>query len=230
MRIAIIDDEANQRETLKEYVSQYFSKKQKSYECFLFERALDFVDSYNAHYDIILLDIDMPGMDGMTAAKKIREKDEHVAIIFITNMAQYAIKGYEVNATDFMLKPVSYFNLSLKLDKAITLLSRQRTFSFISEGRTIVLSEDDVYYIEGNNQYVLIHTQKENYKVHQSLKGIEGQFGAAFCRCHNSFLVNLNYVYSIEGNDAIIGENRLPISRDRKKPFLESLNRYIGGF
>lgn len=228
MRIAVIDDDAKQRKELFSYVEKYFSERGMSYECQTFPWGIDFVSDYSVPYDIIFLDIEMPGMDGLTAAKKIREVDSHVVIIFITRMAQYAIKGYEVNAMDFMIKPVEYFNLSLKLARAVKSVLRRKTFSVVSEGRTIVLSEDDVYYVEGCNQYVVYHTEKENYKVHDTLKNTEQNLSSSFSRCNNSFIVNLNYVSKIDGNDVFVGREILPVSRARKKGFMEDLNKLLG--
>lgn len=229
MRIAIVDDEAEQREQLERYVNDYCKERGTWCECVPFSSGLDFVSDYVVPFDVILLDIEMPDMDGLTAAKKIRKIDGQAVIIFITRMAKYAIKGYEVDAMDFMVKPVSYFNLSVKLNKAMRYVSRHRSFSILSEGDTIVLGEDDILYIEGYNQYAIYHTLSGNYKVHTSLKAAEEKLGKGFSRCNNSFIVNLNYVSRVSATTVQVGEDVLPVSRARKKSFLDELNRYLGG-
>ena len=229
MRIAIVDDEAEQRQLLAGYVSEFAKQKQIRAECVEFASCLDFVSDYKVPFDVILLDIEMPEMDGLAAAKKLREVDTRAVIIFVTNMAQYAINGYEVDAMDFMVKPVSYFNLSLKLNKALRYVSRQKSFVISAGGTTVVLGREDIYYVEGHNQYVVYHTGKGEYKVHASLKATEESLGGGFSRCNNSFIVNLMYVSATDANSALVAGERLPMSRARKKSFTDDLNRFLGG-
>lgn len=228
MRIAIVDDDKEEREELQGYVQIYCKERKVSCECQMFSSCMDFVSDY-IPFDIVLLDIEMPDMDGLTGAKKLRKLDEHVVIIFITHMAQYAIRGYEVDALDFMVKPVSYFNLSLKLTKAMKIVSRRRVFSIVSAGSTVILGDSDIYYIEGYNQYVVYHTKTGTYKVHSSLKAAEEKLGSSFSRCNNSFIVNLNYISRIDGTSVQVGEDVLSISRGKKKSFMDSVNRFWGG-
>lgn len=229
MRLAIVDDDAQQRALLEEFVKKYFDERGQRFQCVCYASSVDFVSDYNVPFDIILLDIDMPHLNGIDAAKKIRRVDEHAVILFITHMAQYAIRGYEVQALDFMVKPVTYFNLSAKLTRALRQIPRRHTFTINTEGKLLFLSEDDVLYIEGNNQYVIYHTASGNYKVHSTLKEAERQLHGGFSRCNNSFIVNLRYLSRVEGGEAVVQDSHLPISRGRKKPFLEDINRYLGG-
>ena len=229
MRLAIVDDDAQQRSLLEEYVKKYFEEQGKVCDVVCFSSGVDFASDYAAPFDIILLDIDMPHMNGIEAAKKIRQVDEHAVIIFITRMAQYAIQGYEVDALDFMVKPVSYFNLSVKLARAVRKVPRRSSIAVSADGKTVFLGEDDIFYIDGHNQYVIYHTVSGNYKVHSTLKEAEKQLSAAFSRCNNSFIVNLRYLSHLENADAVVGSERLPVSRGRRKAFLEDVNRYLGG-
>lgn len=121
-----------------------------------FDDGLSIVEDYRPEWDIIFLDICMTHMDGMEAAKRVRKRDELVALIFITSMAQYAIHGYEVDALDFILKPVNYPQLSLRLDKVIRLLGRDDQHWLIlpaGEGWKRV-SVQDILYIEVQNHNV----------------------------------------------------------------------------
>ena len=104
---------------LQDYILRYSEEKQEPLAVECFENGLNFISDYKASCDIALMDIEMPHMNGLDTARKLREFDSQIPLIFITNMAQYAINGYEVQALDFMVKPIEYFNFSLKLDKAI---------------------------------------------------------------------------------------------------------------
>ena len=121
-RIAIVEDDQGYRDTLFTYIKQYEQERDTAFEATPFEKADDFLAVYNGDYDIILMDIEMPGTNGMDAAEQIRKKDAQVVIMFITNMAHYAIKGYEVGALDFVLKPIQYLNFANKMDRAMQLV------------------------------------------------------------------------------------------------------------
>ena len=113
--IAVVEDDSSASQQIQNYLSLYQKENEQEFSVTVFADGLSILEDYHPIWDIILMDIEMPLMDGMTAAKCIRELDQSVIIIFITNMAKYAIKGYEVGALDFVLKPVSYFAFSLKI-------------------------------------------------------------------------------------------------------------------
>ena len=117
-RIAIVEDDQGYRDTLFIYIKQYEQERDTAFEATPFEKADDFLAVYNGDYDIILMDIEMPGTNGMDAAEQIRKRDAQVVIMFITNMAHYAIKGYEVGALDFVLKPIQYLNFANRTAEA----------------------------------------------------------------------------------------------------------------
>ena len=119
IRIAVVEDEELYAEQLQNYISKYAEERKKQIKVTWFQDGEDIVSGYKGEYDIILLDIQMRFMDGMTAAEKIRDLDYEVVLMFITNMIQYAVRGYEVDAMDYVVKPVEYFAFSQKLDKAI---------------------------------------------------------------------------------------------------------------
>lgn len=117
--IAIVEDEEAYAKQLTEYIEKYQRESGKSIRVIRFSDGDEIVEKYTGEYDIILMDIQMKFMDGMSAAEAIRKQDTKVVIMFITNMTNYAIRGYEVDAMDYVLKPVSYFAFSKKLDRAI---------------------------------------------------------------------------------------------------------------
>ena len=119
IRVALLDDNQEDRKILMEYLRRFRIEENIQIEIASYDSGLEFLESYGGGYDVIFLDIEMPGLDGLEVSKEIRQMDEMAGIIFITNMAQYAICGYEVNAIDFMLKPVKYPNFSEKFKKAL---------------------------------------------------------------------------------------------------------------
>lgn len=229
MKLAIVDDDPQQLAVLEDYVQKYFAERKELTQIVCFRSGVDFVSDYHAPFDIIMLDIDMPHMNGIEAAKKIRQVDQNAVILFITRMAQYAIRGYEVQAFDFIVKPVDYFHLSVKLTRAIRQVPKNERISINADGRNIFLDGKDILYVEGDNQYVIYHTVTGEYKVHSTLKETEKLLGDGFSRCNNSFIVNIRYLRRIDGNNAVVGGAELPISRGYKKRFVDDVNRSLGG-
>lgn len=119
IKIAIVEDEQLYAKQLHEYLRKYEKENGEAIEVTIYSDGDQIVEKYQSQYDIILMDIEMKFMDGMSAAEEIRKIDTEVVIIFITNMTQYAIRGYAVDALDYVLKPVSYFALSQRLNRAI---------------------------------------------------------------------------------------------------------------
>jgi DNA-binding LytR/AlgR family response regulator len=169
----------------------------------------------------------------MTAARRIRERDNDVVIVFVTSAPQYAISGYEVDALSYLLKPVGYAAFEQELSRCLLRLRRRerRTLLFTdSEGVVHRIDVADVLYIETVRHRLMIRTLDGDYTVAGALKVMEAELaGDDFFRCNSGYLVNLRHVTGVEGNDCRIrGGVRLQISRPRKKEFLAALAAYIG--
>lgn len=124
IRIAIVEDEALYAEKLIEFLHRYEREEGEVFEITVYADGDQIVEKYKSQFDMILMDIEMKLMDGMTAAEEIRKVDSEVVIMFITNMTQYAIRGYAVDALDYILKPVSYFAFSQRISRAISRMKR----------------------------------------------------------------------------------------------------------
>ena len=149
IKIAIVEDEDIYVSTLMQYLEEFEKSIGETLEITVYRDGDGIIADYKAQYDIILMDIGMRFVDGMTAAEEIREIDSEVIIIFITNMTQYAIRGYEVDALDYILKPVSYFSFSQKLGRAIYRMKR-REKKFITvtvKGGIKRMEVSNIYYM-----------------------------------------------------------------------------------
>ena len=127
IRVAVVDDEKVCTDTLTEYLKRYEKQTGEKIAVSAFNQSIDFVSDYRPEYDVIFLDIEMPLLNGLQSAKKIRAMDDVVCIVFVTNMAQYAIKGYEVQAFDFVVKPIKYDAFRLKMKKIVDLVKEKET-------------------------------------------------------------------------------------------------------
>lgn len=230
MRIAIVEDDPKAANQLKNCIQHYAARHNLSIDILMFNDGVQITSSYPDNLDVIYFDVQMPVMDGMTAAKKIREHDPKVLIVFLTNYVQYAIDGYEVQAADFLLKPVTDFSFSAHFDKLRHRIGRDDRFITIKHGDEIYkLNLNDLYYIESAGHYLNYHTANKVYKVIGSLKNAEKELAHEnFFRCNYGYLVNLALVTGVTNNTAHVGPFDLQVSRSRKKDFLAALANYLG--
>ena len=230
IHIAIVEDEPLFVQQLKEYIGRYERERERRIKITTFADGEDITEDYRGGYDIILMDIQMRFMDGMTAAEKIRALDHEVIIMFITNMIQYAIRGYQVEALDYVVKPVEYFAFSQKLHKAIGRIKKgvQISISVPTEDGLQKLAVSDIYYIESQGHNVCYRTTKGEFLSRVTLKELEASMcGYGFFRCGKGFLINMKHVDGVSGNDCIVCGDRVPISRNKKKEFMELLIQYM---
>ena len=230
-RIAIVEDNAKSTEKLKRYLKRFSQERDIPLKYSTFVNGMDFISDYKADFDVVLMDIEMPHMDGMEAARRLRTMDEEVCLIFVTNLAHYAIEGYEVKAMDFLVKPVEYDNFSLKLQKALSSRSRiQKKEVVLNSGNGIRrIRLDELYYIEVMDHNLIYHTTGGDFGERGSIKEKEAllkDFG--FARASNSFLVNLRYATAFSGGDVTVAGARIPVGRTKKKDFLKRLTEYLG--
>lgn len=231
IRVAIVEDDQNYIRQLRDYLNRYKAESGESIEVMAFTDGDEIVEGYRSRFDIILMDVEMRFMDGMTAAREIRRMDAEVVIIFITNMTQYAIQGYEVDALDYVLKPVSYFAFSQRLERAITRLkSRERKYIAVPvKGGVRKLDASQIYYVESRDHDLTFHTRSGSFTANCTMRQAEERLADAhFFRGNNSYLINLEHVDGIQDGCAVVQGELLKLSRPRKNAFLEALSDYMG--
>lgn len=230
IHIAVVEDEKQFSETLKQYIQQYMAETHVLLECDAFTDGIHFVEDYSGKYQIVFMDIAMPHMDGMTAAAKIREIDRDVCLIFMTSMAQYAIRGYEVAALDFVVKPVEYELFKIKLEKAISHIKVNEFYTIKSSDGIRKINLKDLVYIESSKHYLHFHTCSNMFRMRGSMREIEETFSEkGFAFVNSSILVNLAYVEAMTGNLIDVSGEQMKLARAYKITFREKLAAYLGG-
>lgn len=230
VRIAVVEDDREYAARLEEYLKRYEQESGERLRITHFKDGEDIVTGYSGEYDIVLMDIEMEFLDGMTAAERIRRVDEEVVIIFITNMPQYVMKGYMVDALDYVLKPLSYFALSQRIDRALTRMKRRRRrfVTIAIKGGMKKLDISHIRYIEVRDHDLIFHTIDGDVAAKGSMRDVEGSLeGEGFFRCNKCYLVNLEYVESFQNNDVMLGGDVVQVSRARRKEFMDRLNDYL---
>ncbi len=232
-RVCVVEDNKEHSDRLVSFIRKYGQERGKEFNVSVYGDALSFLDEFYGNFDIIFMDIELPFRNGMDVVKQIREKDKKVIVIFVTNMAQYAVKGYEVDAFDFIVKPVFYSAFAIKLDRAIERFetTRDKEIWINERNNKRRLRTSEIKYAEVLHHNVVYHTLGGDYTTYGQLKDAVVQLGdAPFALCNRCFLVNLQYVTAIEEFSlTIAGGEKLQISRNKKKSFLKSLNEYLGG-
>lgn len=233
VRVAIVEDEIEYAKILEQYLVQYGNEENVDFQITHYNNALAFLYEYKSDFDLVFMDINMPNMNGMEASVELRKLDQTVVLIFVTNMLQYAIKGYEVDALDFIVKPVKYFSFAIKMNKAMKRISNHE------EHEIYIKTIDDcvtrikvshLKYVEVYGHKLTYHTEEGNYVISGSLKNAENELGKYnFVKCNKSYLVNLRHVTAIKGYIAVVGGEELLIGHPKRKEFIQALNDYRGG-
>lgn len=230
INIAVVDDE---EEIIKEYqrlFALYFSAIKKEYKIVVFSDGLDFIENYKSGYDILFLDIDMQKLNGLETARKLRKIDESIIIVFVTRLAQYAINGYEYHAFDFILKPLDFSTLKMKMGRILKAISNRKGkgVSIRYNGEVHIISSDEITYVESEGHKIIYHTIKGNFETLGTIKDAMKELSDYnFILSHRCCLVNAAYVTNITNDFVIVNGEKISISRLRKAEFLNYMANYI---
>lgn len=217
MQIAICEDVQKDDLALSALLNQYAGAYQLDITLTHFPHSDALLANYApGAYQIIFLDILMAGTNGMEAARRIRQQDGDVTIIFITTSQDFAVDSYQVDAAFYLLKPVDYAALSQALEKCRYLLRQYAKSITVAESRHMVdIRLRDILYLESQRNDCVLHTTHGEIRTRAKLSELEGALGGRpFLRCHRSFVVNLHCLEDMEEKDFLLrGGVRVPISR-----------------
>lgn len=228
IKIAIVDDEKPHSDILESYLARYAAEKNLEIRAEVFSNAVAFLTDYRSDFDIVFMDIRMQYMDGLTAAKRLRELDGEVVLIFVTSLAKYAVDGYAVDAADYIVKPFAYPDFALKMARAVKRIPRERAPIVIRSSDGIIRIDPAlIVYVETDGHRVVFHTDGKDYTQYSSLNAVEKLLrDRGFSRCNTSYLVNLRYVEKIVDYTVTVKGKELLISHPRKKAFTEDCVAY----
>ncbi|CEN23326.1 LytR family DNA-binding response regulator [[Clostridium] sordellii] len=231
LSIVICDDEEIYRKTLTNYLDCMLEKG--SYKITEFSNGETLINKYPSKVDILLLDVQMDGINGLDAARKIREIDTQVSIIFTTAFSDFMQKGYEVRAFRYLLKPISYDEFSNNLEECLKEV-KERSENFITikdldSGEFKRIPVNSILYVETDLRNILIHTDDDIYRSNISINKLEKELkDKAFFRCHRSYLINLNKVRGIKQSTVKIKNDELLVSRYKIKELKLRITEGLG--
>ena len=233
-KAAVVEDEREAAERIAEYLGRFGAENGETFDVSYYGDAEAFLAGYDPECDIVFMDIQLPDMSGMDAARALRAVDSEVTLVFVTSMVQYAVSGYEVSALDFIVKPVSYPNFAMKMKRVLRerrlRAPRSDELSLSGEGGVRRVSVSSVKYTEVVGQQLIFPTFDGDADVCGALGEMEKTLaGKGFSRCNNCYLVNLRHVSEIRPASCIVGGEEVQISRRRRKAFMDDLTAYVGG-
>ena len=232
LRIGICDDTAGARDSLRLLCLKHFRLEEPDFFEFSGgEGAVRWLHSHPGTIDLLFLDIEMPGVDGMTAARQIRGFDQEVMFCFVTGYADYVYDGYEVGAMGYLVKPVEAARLSALLERVEERLERRqpRTYTVQSGGVLYKLPLREILYAASDRRQVTIVTRQGSHTFYGKLDDVAVDLGAGFVRIHQRYLVNAAAVTCLEGESVLVGGERLPVSRGLRREATMLLARAMVG-
>lgn len=223
LKVAICDDEKNQLDLLKNTLSIHLDLKGVSYKIYEFESGESLLQSIiNEHYDIIFSDIEMKNLNGIETAKNIRVNNKKSVIIFVTSYPDFVFQGYDVKALNYILKPYKSEKIEQVLNSALDELEyiKDKFYVVESKSKTEKINLTNTFYFTSDKRKINAIMSSGIVDFYDKLDELEKNLPSFFVRIHQRYLVNLNYVSSVESNKLVINNEILPISRGRYNSFM----------
>ena len=213
IKIAVCDDEYFQTEYVKSLVNKWAGKNNITVITDMFGSAEKFKSAWNenaGYYDILLLDIQMGGQNGVELAKDLRLKDDKLIIVFITALSGFISDGYEVAALHYLIKPISEEKLFETLDRSLKKIAKpKKTIIINADGVNHRVLLDSVIYIEAFGHSTAVNTTKEKYNIQQNIGQTEKMLDGNFFRCHRSYIINMKYIRQISKTEILLDNGEM---------------------
>ncbi len=232
-RVAVVDDRARDAEFVQGILNRWAEQRQVSIQSAVFPSAERFLFQYaeDKAWDILLLDIEMGAMDGVTLARRIRQDNEAVQIVFITGFADYMAQGYEVSALHYLMKPVDRDKLFAVLDRAAAAVEKSERAILLSVGGELLrLPAGQVQYVEVFSHTLAIVTDTSTIQAKLPISELEKLLGEGFVRCHRSYLVGLKHIARLSKTEVTLDNGKvLPLSRSAAPTVHKAFVAYYAG-
>jgi len=236
INIGICDDEAAVLQHIKRLAAEFFYVKNVKVNIFLFTSGEELLNC-NQDMNIVFLDIQMRPIDGMETAKKLRAKKFNGFIIFITILKEMVFQSFEVEAFDYLLKPIEKKNFEKTMNRLLCAMKSAARANLLVQCKTesIIVSFDEIIFCEIIDRKIYLYLKSESGKkcaqpisYYEKIENLEKKLDSRFFRCHRSYLINMQYLLSYENCTAYMTENyQIPVSRLRSKDFAARVLQYM---
>ena len=230
IRIAICDDEKHMSEHIRSMVSDFFRKKNREFSLRMFSSGEELLN-YNGQIDILFLDIQMKGMDGIETARKLRDSKFRGFLIFITVLKEMVFQSFEVQAYDYLVKPVEEKQFEKTMERLYTSMQNASEDSLLVqkgyEGR--IIREEEIVFCEIIDRKIYLNLASgEVVDYYERIENLETKLGSHFFRCHRSYLINLKHLKGYKNGTACMDNGKeVPVSRLRSKEFSSVVLQYM---
>lgn len=220
MNIAICDDLEVDRKILTDMINRYFTELNSIVNITTYSNGEDLISNFNhQNFDLIFLDIYMYKLNGIDTAKEIRKKNYNSILVFITTSSDFALDAYDLDALQYVIKPLTYDKIKKILDKCLKQISANLHFiEILKDGYPVKIPLNDIYYIDVYDKTCYIHLKDKVLKTYSALAKLwESLENSSFLKCHRSYIVNMLYINEMLSNDFLLknGE-KIPISKSDK--------------
>lgn len=234
IKAVLVEDCDNDARMFGDQIERFESEEKVKFQITRYKNGAKFISDYKCDADIIFMDIGLGELDGLETCRQLRKLDEKVIIVFITNLAQYAIKGYEVDALDFILKPVSYYEFRMKMKKVVAIINSRTENRYLLLSNAEVkrrVSVGDILYVEIFAHRIVYHfVDGGKTEGYGTLKEVENNLqGCSFVRCNSCYIVNVMHIIEVRASGVVVGGIEIPVSRSKHKEVLRCIAEYYGG-
>ena len=225
MKIAVVEDCSSDLKRLNECIENFFKEKSLGYEVQTFDSGLKFLDRAGEKFDVVFMDIELPDCDGMETAKRLRRENQSIIIVFVTNLAQFAVD-------DYIVKPVNYGGFKLRMERVLRKYNADRSNERImvkTDSGSAVLYVNDITFVEVIGHKVVYHrTNGSVVETKDSLSNVTSELKRyGFVSCNRCYLVNLRHVKQIDQETVLVGNEKLIVSRGKRKDLVKAVADYL---
>lgn len=226
--MAICEDELIHQQNLIRTIDEWRTSRDIEVDIDTFVTSEEFIYQYDKGkvYDIVFFDIHLKGMDGVRAARKLRERDESIIIIFLTSRMEYVLQGYEVNAWRYLLKPVHSGDVAACLKKAYDVLEKVSEYLLVKfDNKLYKVPYSSILYMESFGHYITIYTKEKEYQIRMNMGQLETRLPKEFYRCHRSYIINTTYCKAMEEQQVLVNDKWVALSEKKRKELMVLLEK-----
>lgn len=236
IHVVVVDDDPHDARELVSRLHAWARERGTRLRVTVHTDGADAVAGHDPGTDLLLMDVEMPGLDGLTAAARIHERDPDVPIVLVTRAAAHALRGYAVGASGFLVKPAPEQALHRELDRAVDLADDRAaragaSLQLAADVGPLHLAAAEIVCLEAARRRVRVDTLRGPHVVAGPLKDLEARLaGQGFFRCHHGFLVNLRHVVEVRQHTCrLVTRREVPVSRPNRTAFLAALTDHLAG-
>ena len=228
IEIAICDDEA----VIREQIQQFVKNRVPDSRIEVYAAGEELLAA-NRSFDMVFLDIQMEGLNGMDAARALRTNKVDTILIFVTGLKEYVFEAFDVSAFHYLLKPLEEKKLDEVLERALKEVNRRKAqekkqLLIQTRNRNYNLDQNTIFYLESRGKKVEIHTTRETIEAYASISRLEEQLGNSFYRCHRGYLVNLAHITEYRTDRIRLSNgDEVYLAKERYLSFVKTYMRYL---